>query len=188
MSQDDHNLPNDVEQLQAMIAEQSSALAERDATIVEHRETIVAHSETIAQHETVIAAQQETIEKQLQKLDGLQQQLARLLRRQYGPQKEGKEPSRFLEGFRGYLQADAFSGYDQLYQSGQVIEVACMAHCRRYWWEAKQTDSRHAHEAISYIARLYELPACTNWKSSSGKRSSQTMPCATRDNDTPCRF
>ncbi len=71
--------------------------------------------------------------------------------------REGKEPSRFLEGFRGYLQADAFSGYDQLYQSGQVIEVACMAHCRRYWWEAKQTDSRHAHEAIGYIARLYEL-------------------------------
>ena len=32
-----------------------------------------------------------------------------------------------------------------------------MAHCRRYWWEAKQTDSRHAHEAISDIARLYEL-------------------------------
>ena len=71
--------------------------------------------------------------------------------------REGKEPSRFLEGFRGYLQADAFSGYDQLYKSGQVIEVACMAHCRRYWWEAKQTDSRHAHEAISDIARLYEL-------------------------------
>ena len=71
--------------------------------------------------------------------------------------REGKEPSRFLEGFRGYLQADAFSGYDQLYKNGQVIEVACMAHCRRYWWEAKQTDSRRAHEAIGYIARLYEL-------------------------------
>jgi len=71
--------------------------------------------------------------------------------------REGKEPTRFLEGFRGYLQADAFSGYDQIYKSGQVIEVACMAHCRRYWWESKETDSRRAHEAISYIARLYEL-------------------------------
>ncbi len=71
--------------------------------------------------------------------------------------REGKEPTRFLEGFRGYLQADAFSGYDQIYKSGQVIEVACMAHCRRYWWESKETDSRRAHEAISYIARLYDL-------------------------------
>jgi transposase len=71
--------------------------------------------------------------------------------------REGKNPSRFLQGFTGYLQADAFRGYDQVYAPGRVIEVACMAHCRRYWWEAKDTDSRRAHEAIGYIARLYEL-------------------------------
>lgn len=71
--------------------------------------------------------------------------------------REGKEPRRFLQGFQGYLQADAYSGYDEVYSNGRVIEVACMAHCRRYWWEAKETDSRRAHEAISYIARLYTL-------------------------------
>jgi transposase len=73
--------------------------------------------------------------------------------------REGSEPSRFLEGFKGYLQSDAFSGYDQVYATGKVIEVACMAHCRRYWWESIETDSRRAHEAISYIARLYALEA-----------------------------
>lgn len=73
--------------------------------------------------------------------------------------REGKNPSRFLEDFAGYLQADAFSGYDQVYSKGRVIEVACMAHCRRYWWEARETNSRHAHEAIGYIARLYQLEA-----------------------------
>jgi transposase len=73
--------------------------------------------------------------------------------------REGQEPSRFLEGFEGYLQADAFSGYDQVYATGKVIEVACMAHARRYWWESIETDSRRAHEAISYIARLYSLEA-----------------------------
>jgi transposase len=71
--------------------------------------------------------------------------------------REGKEPSRFLEHFKGYLQADAFSGYDQVYSRGDVIEVACMAHCRRYWWEAIDNDSRRAHEALGYIARLYSL-------------------------------
>jgi len=71
--------------------------------------------------------------------------------------REGKNPSRFLEDFAGYLQADAFSGYDQVYSKGRVVEVACMAHCRRYWWEARETDSRRAHEALGYIARLYEL-------------------------------
>jgi transposase len=71
--------------------------------------------------------------------------------------REGENPSRFLADFAGYLQADAFSGYDQVYSRGRVIEVACMAHCRRYWWEARETDSRRAHEALGYIARLYEL-------------------------------
>ncbi len=71
--------------------------------------------------------------------------------------REGSNPSRFLEDFDGYLQADAFSGYDQIYSKGRVIEVACMAHCRRYWWEARETDTRRAHEAIGYIAQLYML-------------------------------
>jgi transposase len=71
--------------------------------------------------------------------------------------REGKNPSRFLEDFAGYLQADAFSGYDQVYSKGRVIEVACMAHCRRYWWEARDSDSRRAHDALGYISRLYEL-------------------------------
>jgi transposase len=66
-------------------------------------------------------------------------------------------PQEFLAGFSGYLQADAYGGYDGVYASGAVKEVACMAHCRRYWWEARATDSHRAHEALSYIGRLYAL-------------------------------
>jgi transposase len=66
-------------------------------------------------------------------------------------------PARFLEGFQGYLQADAYGGYDGIYAGGDVIEAACLAHCRRYWWEARTTDSARAHEALSYIGRLYKL-------------------------------
>jgi transposase len=405
MSMDELNLPNDVEQLKAMIAEREAihiaTIAEREQIITQYSQTISQHAETITQHETVIASQHDTIEKQLKKLESLQQQVARLLRRQYGPQKEridpnqlmlftveeleqlvaelekgtedsvstddgsgaaeddsskakpkrkghgrrpipdhiprepviheltdeericpccgklrkeigsevseqlefkpaelkvlqhhrikyaceeceenviiaakppqpidkglpgpgllayltlskygdylplyrledilsrcgiilrrstlcdwvasvsdllkplytvmcgrvrrshvihtddtgikmlepgqcrnckfwtyvgddanpyvvyefsltreGENPARFLESFQGYLQADAFSGYDALLSKGTIIEVACMAHCRRYWWEAIGNDSRRAHEAISYIARLYEL-------------------------------
>ena len=77
LSQDDRKLPNDVEQLKAMIAEHGVALAERDAAIIEQTAAIVDRDETIAQHETVIAAQHETIAQQSKKLDGLPQQLAR---------------------------------------------------------------------------------------------------------------
>jgi transposase len=66
-------------------------------------------------------------------------------------------PTKFLDGFSGYLQADAYGGYDGIYASGKVMEVACFAHCRRYWWEARATDSHRAHEALSYIGRLYAL-------------------------------
>jgi len=38
-----------------------------------------------------------------------------------------------------YLQADAYAGYDELYRSGRVIEVGCMAHCRRKFWDAQGT-------------------------------------------------
>lgn len=71
--------------------------------------------------------------------------------------RDGVHPLQFLKGFSGYLQADAYSGYDQVYSQSSIIEVACMAHCRRYWWEAKDNDSKRAHEAISYIGRLYQL-------------------------------
>lgn len=73
--------------------------------------------------------------------------------------RERDGPSKFLDGFEGYLQADAYGGYDGIYLSsgGKIVEVACLAHCRRYWWEARTTDSRRAHEALAYIARLYQL-------------------------------
>jgi transposase len=66
-------------------------------------------------------------------------------------------PAKFLSKFTGYLQADAYSGYDGIYSGGKVVEVACFAHCRRYWWEARTKDPRRAHEALSYIGRLYAL-------------------------------
>ncbi len=63
-------------------------------------------------------------------------------------------PSRFMADFKGYLQADAYGG---ICAGGQVHEVACWAHARRYWLDAQRTDPRRALEALSYIGRLYKL-------------------------------
>ena len=41
-------------------------------------------------------------------------------------------PVTFLQGFKGYLQADAYAGFHDLYARG-VTEVACWAHIRRYF-------------------------------------------------------
>lgn len=68
-------------------------------------------------------------------------------------------PEQFLSGYRGYLQADAYGGYDGLFlnSSGAVIEVACWSHARRYWFDAIKTDPVRAHQTLGFIARLYEV-------------------------------
>ena len=45
----------------------------------------------------------------------------------YTPNRSREGPDEFLKDFRGYLQADAYSGYDQIYKDAErgVTEVAC---------------------------------------------------------------
>ena len=72
-------------------------------------------------------------------------------------------PQRFLAAYRGYLQADAFSGYDGLYladaatATAGIVEVACNAHARRKFYEARGSDALRAHQALAYYRQLYEL-------------------------------
>jgi transposase len=62
-----------------------------------------------------------------------------------------------LQDYRGYLQADAFSGYDGIYAAGFVKQVLCWAHARRKFYEAKETQPSEAHAALAYVARLYDV-------------------------------
>jgi uncharacterized membrane protein len=57
------------------------------------------------------------------------------------------------------LQADAYSGYDCLYTTDDIIEVGCFAHARRKFVEiAKNTKTpTRAHQALGYIKKLYEV-------------------------------
>jgi len=71
--------------------------------------------------------------------------------------RERDGPAKFLKGFRGYLQADAYSGYDGIYMGGSVHEVACWIHARRYWVEAVDNDPVRANTALGFIARLSQI-------------------------------
>ena len=63
--------------------------------------------------------------------------------------RERDGPARFLEGFAGFLQADAYSGYDGIYAGDKVKEVACWIHARRYWHQAQDNDPIRATQALS---------------------------------------
>ncbi len=73
------------------------------------------------------------------------------------PDRSRDGPAAFLSGFRGYLQCDAYAGYDGLFADGRIVEVACWAHARRKFIEAEKTSPAHAHEAVARIRQLYAV-------------------------------
>jgi len=75
----------------------------------------------------------------------------------YTPTRQRDGPARFLGDYAGYLQADAFSGYDGLYAGERVIEVACWAHVRRKFFDAQPTDRVRATAALDFIRALYTV-------------------------------
>lgn len=82
----------------------------------------------------------------------------------YTPSRSRDGPMQFLKDWgkdqRVYLQADAFGGYDGIYlgkAGGQVKEVACWAHARRYCYEARKSDAAASTKALAYIKLLYNV-------------------------------
>jgi transposase len=61
------------------------------------------------------------------------------------------------KNYRGYLNADALNVYDHLFRSGKIIEVGCWAHCRRNFYEAKESDPARAHLVLTWIGQLYQV-------------------------------
>lgn len=75
----------------------------------------------------------------------------------YSARHDGKAVDALLPGYAGYLVADAHSVYDHLYRGGDVVEVACWAHARRYFFKALETDPERARAALAMIAALFQI-------------------------------
>jgi transposase len=73
--------------------------------------------------------------------------------------REAVHPLRFLKQYSGYLQVDAYSGYEAIFKTGRVIEVGCLAHSRRRFFEIAKTQKTPglAADAIAWFAKLYEI-------------------------------
>lgn len=56
------------------------------------------------------------------------------------------------------MHADGYAGFEDLYRSGDICEVACMAHVRRKFVDVHRAQgSAIADEAVKRIAHLYEI-------------------------------
>jgi transposase len=78
----------------------------------------------------------------------------------YSPDRKGEHPHRHLRDFHGTLQADAFAGFNALYEDANrgICEAACMAHIRRKFYDLHQAHiSPVAAEALRRIGELYAI-------------------------------
>jgi transposase len=68
-------------------------------------------------------------------------------------------PAAFLAGYRGFLQADAYGGYDGIFldANGTIVEVACWAHARRKFYDARSSAPREANQVLEWIRQLYDI-------------------------------
>jgi transposase len=78
----------------------------------------------------------------------------------FTPDRTGAHPQKELASFTGHLQADAYAGYDKLYQSGRITEVACWAHFRRKIFDIhKPRPTELTTDILKRIAALYAIEA-----------------------------
>ncbi len=63
-------------------------------------------------------------------------------------------PQRFLDGYRGFVHADAYDGYNAVHNN--VRNLGCWMHARRYFVEAEPSDPR-AVEALAFVRTLYAV-------------------------------
>ena len=75
----------------------------------------------------------------------------------YTSRHDSEATGRLLAGYKGYLVADAHSVYDHLYASGDIVEVGCWSHARRYFFQALGSDPDRARHALALIQGLFKI-------------------------------
>jgi hypothetical protein len=89
----------------------------------------------------------------------------------YSRDRAGNHPERHLDGYAGILQADAYAGFNQLYDAtrrpGPVIEAACWSHARRKFFVLTDVAARAsgklrviaplAVETVKRIDRIFDI-------------------------------
>src|SRR5262245_9432472 len=81
--------------------------------------------------------------------------------------RSGDAPAAFLRGYKGYVHADGYTGYNPVYEGG-ATHVGCWMHVRRYFFDARLNDPERAHEALARIRALYAVEQAAKQKGLTG--------------------
>lgn len=75
---------------------------------------------------------------------------------QFTIDRKGEHPVSHLSGFKGWVHADGYSGFNGVFGDDKADEMACMAHVRRKFVDVFASQGNAiAEEAIRRIAELY---------------------------------
>jgi len=93
----------------------------------------------------------------------------------YSPDRGGAHVARHLAGWTGLMQADAYAGFNALYEArrkpGPITEAACWAHARRKFFElAELTKAPIARGAVERIDALFAIEREINGRDSDARR------------------
>ena len=75
----------------------------------------------------------------------------------FTPTRSRDGPVKFLGKYSGYVQADAYSGYDEFFRKSDATEVGCHAHARRKFDYSLDTDPVRAARLLVLWGRLYDI-------------------------------
>ena len=80
----------------------------------------------------------------------------------YSPDRGGTHPEEHLASYVGLMQADAYAGFNRLYEAGRkpgpIVEAACWAHARRKFFDlARLNKAPIAIEAVARIDALFAI-------------------------------
>jgi transposase len=80
----------------------------------------------------------------------------------YSPDRGGVHPEAHLVSYTGLMQADAYAGFNRLYEAGRqpgpIVEAACWAHARRKFFDlARLNKAPIAIEAVARIDALFAI-------------------------------
>lgn len=62
-----------------------------------------------------------------------------------------------FKGFKGFVQADAAPGFNDIFEDGNRIEVGCNAHARRKFFECLSVAQEKAEEVLKIYRDIYEV-------------------------------
>lgn len=70
--------------------------------------------------------------------------------------RKGKRPRQHLRDVDGWLHADGYAGFEELYRGDRIKEIGCLAHIRRKFFDIHLTQSSAiAEERLERIAQPY---------------------------------